>query len=322
MVLQRLSPTADKHMMDTVKRALQNHSPSVDILFDGRLQELSRLLSDAFLTDPAFFYLSGFHFCMAGSLCTVIPNYLYDKEQTDRLLAECRRVAFLLLKRAAHRSAYQTVLALHDLLARNVEYCDDGRPQRHSIVGPFTEKKAVCDGYASALKYLLDQAGIENCLIRGTGWNAETGVYEPHAWNLVLLDGRWFHVDVTFDAVLGDQNVLRHDYFCLTSGQILRDHQYDLSSFPKADTPGYDYYSKCSLVMKGKETFKNCVLQSLEKEESDLIVKLPDQVPEEGLVHKVTSVLNRTLSETDICCSYSLSYNLKQRIFHIHLMKF
>ena len=322
MLLQRLNSMDSQQVTDRIQKALRNHSSSAEILFNGSLKDLGSLLSESVLKDPEFFYISGFRFRSAGSLCTVMPVYLYDKEETARLHEECSRRAALLLKRAADKNPYETVLAFHDLLARNIEYCNDGRPERHSIAGPFTEKKAVCDGYAKALKYLLDHTGIENCLVHGSAWNAETGLYEPHAWNLVQLDGHWFHVDVTFDAVLGDSKILRHDYFCLTNGQILRDHRYECSSFPEADFSGYDYYSKFSLVMKGKETFKSRVLHCLEKGESDLIVKLPDEVSEEGLENKVTSVLNRTLLDSDIRCSYSLSFNLKQRIFHIHVMQF
>lgn len=43
-------------------------------------------------------------------------------------------------------------------------------------------------------------------------------------WNLVTIDGRNYHVDVTWD---DSDNVLRHNYFNLTTAQIEISHRLD-----------------------------------------------------------------------------------------------
>lgn len=63
-----------------------------------------------------------------------------------------------------------------------------------SAIGP------VCYGYATALKVLLDRAGIENAYIEGFAYNGANGPYgEQHAWNYVKIAGDWFAVDPTWN---------------------------------------------------------------------------------------------------------------------------
>ncbi len=55
----------------------------------------------------------------------------------------------------------------------------------------------VCDGYARAYKILMDKAGIPTDYVSGP--NITNDKLSGHAWNLVNLDGTWYHVDVTWD---------------------------------------------------------------------------------------------------------------------------
>lgn len=61
----------------------------------------------------------------------------------------------------------------------------------YTAYGALVEGDAVCQGYALAYKLLLDKCGIDSVLVTSN----EMG----HAWNLVKLDGSWYHVDVTWD---------------------------------------------------------------------------------------------------------------------------
>ena len=60
-----------------------------------------------------------------------------------------------------------------------------------SAYGVFVEEIAVCQGYALAYKLLCDRVGIECYMVTSDSMN--------HAWNIVWLDGSWYHVDATWD---------------------------------------------------------------------------------------------------------------------------
>ena len=90
--------------------------------------------------------------------------------------------------------------------------------------GPLLYGTGVCDGYTKAYQMLLNQAGIENRYITGPvgSWrNGYEGEGEEHAWNLVKIDGSWYHVDCTFD----DQGV-GYEYFLENDEYMWGDHHW------------------------------------------------------------------------------------------------
>lgn len=54
--------------------------------------------------------------------------------------------------------------------------------------------KAVCQGIACAFKLLCDQVDIPSLVVIGT----IAANQERHAWNIVRIDGQFYHVDCTW----------------------------------------------------------------------------------------------------------------------------
>ena len=46
-----------------------------------------------------------------------------------------------------------------------------------------------------------------------TGLGKGNAAWDSHAWNLVQLDGKWYHVDVTWDEAGGHLYFLKSDDF-------------------------------------------------------------------------------------------------------------
>ena len=107
---------------------------------------------------------------------------------------------------AALPNNYEKIKAVHDYLCGSVDYVLD-EYYSHTAYGALVTKWAVCDGYALAFQRFMDVLGIPCRIALGT----RDG--EPHAWNLVFLDGQWYHLDATWD----DQRrgVIR-DYFLIS----------------------------------------------------------------------------------------------------------
>lgn len=77
-----------------------------------------------------------------------------------------------------------------------------------------------CYGYSTLVKAFLDQLNIDNKLIGGKvhslSYNGEKkkNNYLMHGWNLVKVDGKWYHLDATFED--SDGNKERNEYFLVT----------------------------------------------------------------------------------------------------------
>ncbi|MCI8309464.1 MAG: hypothetical protein HFJ45_04590 [Clostridia bacterium] len=73
--------------------------------------------------------------------------------------------------------------------------------------GALVKKQAVCEGYARALKVVLDKMGINNILVQGTH-QTEGYAAVPHMWNYVEIEKEtvarstekvWYAIDATLD---------------------------------------------------------------------------------------------------------------------------
>ena len=119
---------------------------------------------------------------------------------------------------------------IHDYLVENLEYDSTfSKDNIYNIYGALVNNNTVCEGYAKAFKYLLDDVGIPNIIICGIGQNSK-GQTENHAWNYVLLDDKWYAIDVTWDdpIVIGGGKLSeesKYKYFLRGSDFLFEDHE-------------------------------------------------------------------------------------------------
>lgn len=61
--------------------------------------------------------------------------------------------------------------------------------------GAIVEGQAICQGYAYAFKAIVDELNRQT----NSGIKCEIAYASDHAWNRVKLNGKWYHIDVTWD---------------------------------------------------------------------------------------------------------------------------
>lgn len=129
---------------------------------------------------------------------------------------------------------------LHDRLCAAVTY--NGSPMAHTAYGSLVQGVAVCDGYAEAFQYLLRLVGIQSLICTGTSINPSTGSPEGHAWNIVRIDGKYYHTDVTWD----DQEIITfYAYFNKSEDEITADHAMERQAYaiPECTSDDADYFA-------------------------------------------------------------------------------
>ena len=105
----------------------------------------------------------------------------------------------------------QKIKALHDWVCDKVDYAfvngaPDPSTECHVDSSVFMRDTTVCDGYARALTLLLREAGIE-------AYQLSSG---SHAWVMVKLGNRYFHVDSCHD----DGNPVGYSHFLKSDNDI------------------------------------------------------------------------------------------------------
>ena len=138
-------------------------------------------------------------------------------------------------------SDYDRALALHDWLIYNANYDYSDDPYRDAA-GVLVHGTGVCDSYARAYLMLCTIAGLDCIYVSGDAYSG--GAWGAHGWNMVKLNGEWYHVDCTWDDP-GTGGSERHKYFCIDDETMEKDHRwnrpddiYDPGYLPPASEDG------------------------------------------------------------------------------------
>lgn len=161
------------------------------------------------------------------------PNYLEDvflsKEDVETCENQIKQIKNQIVKELSSKSDYEKVKAVHDYLVETVSYDTTLLENNiYNIYGALVSKKSVCEGYAKAFQYLMNELNVENVIVIGVGTNSN-GKTENHAWNYVKLNEKWYAVDVTWDdpIIIGNgklSNQSKYQYFLKGEKTMSKNH--------------------------------------------------------------------------------------------------
>lgn len=180
-----------------------------------------------------------------GNISSMKVNYTFSKEEIRSMQAEIDKETDNILSMITpDMNDYDIVKLFHDYIIVNCTY-DAGAKNPNSIYGTLVEKDALCQGYSQSFTYLCSLAGIDSFIVLGVA-------NEPHMWNVVKMDGDYYHVDLTWDDPdrAKSPDSVRYDYFGLTDDRIRELRQFDDYDYeiPEAKGTKYQYYYYNNLV--------------------------------------------------------------------------
>lgn len=159
-------------------------------------------------------------------------NYLEDifknEEQVNLAISKVEDARNKIIDSINDTSDYNKVLKIHDELVKLMDYDNSSSVSSHNIYGALVDNKVVCEGYAKVFKYILDSTNIDCILVSGNATNSSNKT-EAHMWNYVMINGKWYGVDVTWDdpVIIGSskRTTIRHDYFCKGYSSFSTSHE-------------------------------------------------------------------------------------------------
>lgn len=142
-------------------------------------------------------------------------QYAETKEQSDYVTSRVDEILSRIITDGM--DDYQKEKAIHDYIVLNVEY--DTSYTENSAYAALTKGKTVCQGYSLLAYKMLNRAGIETRIVEGDAKGL-------HLWNLIRLDGEWYHLDCTWDDPVPNRDgYISYRFFNLTDEQISVDHK-------------------------------------------------------------------------------------------------
>ncbi|MBQ7541215.1 MAG: hypothetical protein IJT44_02875 [Clostridia bacterium] len=191
-------------------------------------EELSRMYSALLYDNPTLFFLNnGTTMRQSKKRTYFYPSYRMNAEDYAAVFRRCTEVAEGIVAKAnAQSTAFERERVVHDSLIALCGYSDiEGNNFKNTIYGALVGENAACEGYAKTAKYLLDLLGIPCFVVHGSSTPPGSRT-QSHMWNVVQLDGEWYHLDLTWDDPVMENggSMIRYTYFNVTDAQIKKTH--------------------------------------------------------------------------------------------------
>lgn len=175
-------------------------------------------------------------------------------------------------------SELEAVLAAHDYIVTHVTYDTEelsllGGHAEDSVspYGALIDGKAICSGYTTSFQLFMDMLGIESMIVSGEALD------EEHAWNMVCIDEKWYHVDCTWDDYVPDYDGRppMHLYFLVTDSLMKIQHIWDDSSTPTADSEDLNYYTNNDLYAQNAAEAEKIIENALLAGSTEAEIAMP-----------------------------------------------
>lgn len=240
----------------------------------------------------------------------------YPVEQIERLKAYDRVVDKKIMNILSDeidisQEDYEREWALFEYLIASTKYTTEGangkidEPMIHTLFGTLIDGKAVCDGYAKTMMYLLNAVGIQSRLVFG---EAE-GI--AHVWNQVNIQGEYYHLDATWGDVEEKQLGGFYDYFNESDEYMLRTHEWEQGLFVACESERYSF-SYLPIEIEGIDKVRE------QKEWQRVLNKVKqDNIEEHSLIlyNQMENNWNTREIISDLCNTLkkSLEYNIVEK---------
>ena len=260
---KRLAPRSATSLSSSAKTAIKNGIMNCQTIIDlssyglSNTDAVQQLVNNYAKNGSPLFFNVDLVYPSKGSTLTAIKiDYYYSASQFNTMLNKISTVASSLLNGVRGNSSLGDVekaLLIHDRLALRCEY-NKTASNAKSLYGALVGRKAQCKGYSMAYWYLLNQAGIPCTIVSSAKLD--------HMWNIVSINGKYYHVDVTFDDTSTTKDVtglVMHDNFLRSTNGIKNaDHKASDFTTTPSDTT-YDGYfwqkSKTAFVLLGNKIY-------------------------------------------------------------------
>ena len=224
------------------------------------------------LDHPTIFYVTGctYRWAREAEYAELLPVYMFEKQRIPEHIRALEARVEKLVRPAEKLSEVEKEQYIHDFICANVRYDKLKKPYSHEVIGPLQNGVGVCEGIAKTVKLLCDRLGLECVIAISEADTSRPGGY-LHAWNVVEIGGKHYHLDATFDHTLGKDEETRYDYYNLDDKHIFRDHRPLLYPMPACTDGDNFYYKTAKLSWTKEEDVAKRVDQALRKKKESMI---------------------------------------------------
>ena len=228
---------------------------SVDAMKDGlTAEDIDKIYNCVMMDHPEYFYVDGYEYVTylngVGKLVEIeiCGKYTCSLEECEERQKEIEEAAEDLLWYApTDEDDYEKIRYVYETIIQQTDY-DMNVPDNQNIYSVLVGKASVCQGYAKATQYLLNELGVDCSIVFGKVRDGES-----HSWNIVKCNGAYYHMDTTWGDASYSMNgemlteaeapEINYDYLCIPTEQLEKTHEIkDIVELPDCDSLEDNYY--------------------------------------------------------------------------------
>ena len=242
-------------------KALSSMAASFDCSQINRSVDLMKVIQTVLGDNPAIIYFNKKQIQTEESVFgkRIILTGVHPKAHVEKMNTDLDEKANQIISsiKTSSSNEYSLLINTYDFLQKSVRYDKkemnamgkgtSNFPASHNAYGALVNGTAVCDGFSSAFVLLAKKLGFECMLVVGHSAYSSTA-FSNHAWNIVKVRDKFYHMDITWDARKYDEfGEYSYAYFAMKDEEILNDHNWDKTTTPACSYNNLSYYVRNGL---------------------------------------------------------------------------
>lgn len=340
-------PAEEKQLYETLYEGIANWE--MEIPLDGvSLETVTRLNRLIRAEHPEFFHLSSLvYYTWDGvnedSILSYQPQYCMSLDEYRAKLAAVQDAAagIVNLVESSVETEYEAEEMVHDYLVETISYYsapldyESGETADfQTIYGALVSQEANCMGYAAAMSYLMNQVGVSCACVQGMA-DPGTGVAQPHEWNVIRVNGEWYHVDVCWDDPTStdyeadEERTPSHAYFNLSETEIVRSRDLEQNrtewgELPDCTCTDDNWFRRHERMLESADAFQSLLNQQVsDMAENGTVLEVRFSSPEafEETMSRLQDMVQTSVSGSGLLVNgFSLSPNEAMDSFSLELV--
>lgn len=204
-----------KELHEYLRDSIAEMQPEIDIRsYNIAPSQTEKLFTETVNYYPELFHISNTigYSSVGNYVYKIIPIYVLTAEEYEaKMKTYNERLDYIASGAAPLKTDLEKILYIHNYLVANFEY--DTSYKIYDVYNFLTTGTGVCQAYTQTFNALMHRLGIE-C-------TSAINIPESHTWNIVSLDGEFYHIDCTHDDPLGQSaGSVRYDLFMLSDSSV------------------------------------------------------------------------------------------------------
>ncbi|MBQ7076867.1 MAG: transglutaminase domain-containing protein [Lachnospiraceae bacterium] len=182
-------------------------------------------------------------------------------------------------------SDFEKEVAIYDWMCKNLAHDENllvviptGSGEPDTPYGVLKFHNAVCVGYATTFRLFMQMMDIECMVVHNTECY--------HSWDLVKIDGDWYHTDIYADVGRGN-----YTHFNLPDSMRRTQANWDTSYFPAATSLKYNKSMENMVKVANVFELPTALSQIVLSDTHSAFIKIDGEVNED-IAHKAVAITN------------------------------